>query len=202
MRSFLTPRWILPIVGLIVGIAAVILLWNAVRPHTFAGTLMQSPQPALDFTLTGPDGEMSLSSLRGKQVILFFGYSSCPDICPAALSVLRRAVNQLGKKAEQVQVVMVTVDPARDTPEILNRYVRQFNPAFIGLSGDLEKTTQIASQYGVFFEKRPGADAEHYTVDHTATLLLIDAKGYLRVVYPTQTDSDALASDIAYLLTH
>jgi len=203
LQPFLTRRWLLAVGGLILALAAVVILLITLKPHTFGGTLIQSPGPAYDFALPGPEGKLvHLSDYRGKVVILFFGYSFCPDVCPVTLGVLRRTADLLGKRAEDLAVVMVTVDPERDTVERINRHVQQFNPAFVGLSADMTTTLDVSSRFGVFFQKREGSSPELYTVDHTATTLLIDQKGYLRVVYPYGTPAEPITADIEYILTH
>lgn len=203
MKPFLTPRWLLPIGGLITGLVVIILVAPAVLPHTFAGTVIQSPQTAYDFSLPSTTGQdLKLSDLRGKAVLLFFGYMTCPDVCPATLGELRLMLDALGGRASQTQVVMVTVDPERDSLDKLKRHLSIFNESMIGLSGDLTKTEQIATRYGVYFKKRILDADGRYLVDHTATVMLIDPKGYLRVIYPFGTPGKAFADDVAYILTH
>lgn len=203
MKTILKSRWTLPVAGLVIGLAAVALLISWLRPHTFAGTVMQSPQPAYDFTLQGVDGQdVRLSEFRGRAVLLFFGYTYCPDICPGTLGVMRQVLYDMGDRAQDVRVLFVSVDPQRDTPERLKLYLNRIDERIIGLSGAPETLLDVATRYGVFFQRREGKDPDHYLIDHTATVLLIDPDGYLRVVYPFGTSSGGIISDLLYILDH
>ena len=213
--SLLDTRWFWPLAGLLIGLAAVLVMalviLPALAPHAFAGTLLQSPEPAYDFSLQGPQGGVRLSQFRGKVVLLFFGYGQCPDVCPATLVTMSHVINRLGERAGQVQAVWVSVDPERDTPASMQRLLSHYNPAILGITSvppDLELMETIAGAYGVFFQKRdvdrpcdegPGMC---YLVDHTATTMLIDPQGYLRVVYPFGTTADEISADVEYILTH
>ena len=171
------------------------------RPHVFHGMVMQSPELAPDFTLTDHTGRpVSLRDFRGKLVLLYFGYTFCPDVCPTTMAELAKAMNLLGKKADRVQVIMISVDPARDTPEKLAEYVTHFHPSFLGLTGTPDEIAQIAALYGIFYEKQEGTEATGYLVNHTATVTVIDRKGYVRLIFPFGTSAEAIADDLAYLL--
>jgi protein SCO1/2 len=170
------------------------------RPHTFHGTVIQSPEPSFDFTLTGSDGDVSLSDFRGKLALVYFGYTFCPDICPATLANVGEALRDLGSKADDVQVIMVSLDPERDTPEKLAEYVGQFHPSFIGVTGTKEQLDEVASLYGIFYEKNESAGASGYLIDHTATLLVLDREGYLKLVFPFGVTADEIADDLRYML--
>lgn len=193
--------WLFGLAGLL-GLGS--LLWLGFvqfRPHTFHGTLIQSPQPAPDFTLISGSGQpLRLSQLRGSLVLLYFGYTFCPDVCPATLADAARARQLLGKQAEQVQVVMITVDPERDSPVRLDSYVRNFDPSFIGLTGESGQIAEAAALYGIYYEKHAGSEATSYLVDHTATLLVIDPQGHLKLVLPYGVTADEIADDLRYLL--
>ena len=184
---------IVVILGLAVGV-------YFLRPHTFHGTVIQSPEPSFDFTLTGVNGDVSLSDFRGKMVLLYFGYTFCPDICPATLANVGQALRDLGTKAEDIQVIMVSVDPERDTPEKLAKYVAQFHPSFVGITGSQEELDKVASLYGIFYQKTEGSNATGYLIDHTATLLVLDRDGYLKLVFPFGVTSDEIADDLKYML--
>lgn len=150
------------------------------------------PRPMPDFALTNSDGGITrLSDLRGKTVLLFFGYTHCPDICPLALSEMRKVKAALGKDAEKVAFVFVSVDGTRDTPEVLRRYVRIFDPNFIGLTGPESQVRLIALEYGAHFRSNRTGNATTYTVDHTADTFVIDAQGRWQFAYgmnaPTET---------------
>lgn len=172
------------------------------RPHAFHGTVLQSPEPAPDFTLNIAGGKsIRLSDFRGKLVLLYFGYTFCPDVCPATLGAVTQALRQLGGKADEVQVIMISVDPERDTPEKLAEYVRHFNPTFIGGTNAPEEIAKIAALYGVFYEKKPAPDsAAGYLIDHTAALMAIDRDGYLKLVLPFGVTGDEIADDLRYML--
>ncbi|MCS7040867.1 MAG: SCO family protein [Anaerolineae bacterium] len=173
---------------------------NRWRPHTFHGMVIQSPQPAPDFTLTTHQGQrLSLSDLRGRLVVLYFGYTFCPDVCPTTLSEWARAMRLLGPKADRVQVIMITVDPARDTAEKLGAYLAHFDPRFIGLVGTEDEIARIATLYGIYYQKHEDG-GENYLVDHTATQTAIDQEGYIKLVFPFGTKAEDIADDLAYML--
>ncbi|MBN8580343.1 MAG: SCO family protein [Anaerolineae bacterium] len=170
------------------------------RPHTFHGTVIQSPEPSYNFTLTSSSGDVSLSDYRGKLVVMYFGYTFCPDICPATLANVGQALRDLGSRADDIQVIMVSLDPERDTPEKLSDYVNQFHPSMIGITGTKEKLDEVASLYGIFYQKSEGSDATGYLIDHTATLLVLDREGYLKLVFPFGVTSQEIADDLKYML--
>lgn len=170
-------------------------------PHTFHGTVIQSPSPSFDFTLTGADGDVSLSDFRGKLVVIYFGYTFCPDICPATLANVGQALRRMNEsQAKDVQLIMISLDPQRDTPKKLSEYVAHFYPSFIGITGSNEKLAEVTSLYGIFYEKSAGSTTENYTIDHTATLLVIDREGYLKLVFPFGVTVDEIADDLKYML--
>lgn len=175
--------------------------WMWFRPPAFHGTVMQSPQPAPDFTLQAAGGRtVSLHDFRGKYVLLYFGYTFCPDVCPASLGNLAAALRRMGKKADEVQVIMISVDPGRDSPEKVAEYVAHFHPSFIGLSGDEQEIARVAALYGVFYEKQEVASSAGYLVNHTATIMAIDRQGRLKLIWPFGVTADEIASDLRYLL--
>ncbi|HAX71322.1 MAG TPA: SCO family protein [Anaerolineae bacterium] len=170
------------------------------RPHTFHGTVIQSPETSHDFTLTGINGNVSLSDYRGKLVLLYFGYTFCPDICPATLANVGQALKQIGSNADDVQTIMISLDPQRDTPEKLAEYTAHFHPSFIGVTGTQEQLDAVASLYGIFYQVNEGSDATGYLIDHTATLLVIDREGFLKLVFPFGVTVDEIADDLKYML--
>jgi protein SCO1 len=195
-----TVFWALAVLVMAVGIA--ILAWNLFHPYAFHGMILQSPTKATDFTLPGGNGQpVSLSDFRGKVVLLYFGYTTCPDVCPTTLAEIHQSLVALGKKADDVQVLMVTVDPERDTPEVMAEYVNHFDSSFIGLVGTPEQTAQIATYYGVYYEKVEGDSALGYLVNHTANVMAIDKDGYSRVIFPFGTKAQDMAADVEYLLS-
>lgn len=172
------------------------------KPASFRGTTYAEPYPpASEFVLIRGDGSsFQLSQMRGQVVLLFFGYTSCPDVCPTTLAELNQAMKQLGGDAEKVQVVFVSVDPKRDTPERVQEYVSHFNPAFIGLSGSEAELTKVWREYGVFREIVEGTSALGYIVNHTARVTLIDADGNLRISFSFETPVDDIVHDLNLIL--
>ncbi len=154
-----------------------------------------------DFRLTDHNGkERTLADFRGKVVAIFFGYTHCPDVCPTTLSDMANAVKALGPDGARVQVLFVTVDPKRDTPELLRNYVPAFNPTFLGLHGDAAATAKVTKDFKIYAAERPGRTPESYTVDHSAQTLVFDAKGKLRLMLPYGSPGDKIASDLKILL--
>ena len=202
MSKILHSRWVWPVAGLVIGLVAIVLISLALRPHNFSGSILQSPQPAYEFTLTSADGPVSLSDLRGKVVLIFFGYTFCPDVCPTTLQEMSAVLDLMGKKADQVQPVFISVDPDRDTPERLKAYLNNLDGRILGITGETALIDEIVTQYGVFYQKRTINESGNYLIDHTATSYLIDPEGYLRVVYPYATPAEGIAEDVQYILRH
>jgi len=151
--------------------------------------------------LTGHDGRpRTLADFRGKVVVLFFGFTQCPDICPTTLAEVARAMTALGSDAERVQVLFVTLDPERDTPEILSRYVPAFDPRFLGLYGNLEATRAVAKEFKVFFEKHAGSAPGSYSIDHSAQTYVLDTQGRLRLFVRHERLATDLPHDVRVLL--
>lgn len=171
------------------------------RP-AYRGLLYDPPVPAPDFTLLTAGGrEVSLHDFRGKIVLLFFGYTSCPDVCPTTLAVLRQVRAGLGDAADRLQVLYVTVDPQRDTPDRAQEYVSVFDPAFIGLSGSLEVLEPVWAAYGVTRVIEPASDsAAGYFVTHSTRLYLIDAEGRLFLSYTYGAPPEDILHDVLEML--
>jgi protein SCO1/2 len=156
-----------------------------------------------DFHLTDYNGKArALADFRGKVVVMFFGYTQCPDFCPTTLSQLAEAMRKLGPDAARVQVLFVTIDPERDTPELLSHYVPAFDPSFLGLYGDAAATAGVAKEFKVLYEKQPGPTPGTYTMDHSAGTFLFDPQGRLRVYETYGVGPDAYAHDIRALLAN
>ena len=154
-----------------------------------------------DFRLTDHSGKpRTIADFRGKVVVMFFGYTHCPDVCPTTLSEMRRVMQILGKDSERLQVLFVTVDPARDTPELLSKYVPSFNPTFLGLFGDSAATEKVAKDFKIIYRLSGGKTPESYTVDHTAASLVFDPQGRLRLFVNYGLGADMIAPDIKKLL--
>ena len=161
------------------------------------------PRPAPEFVLPATGGgEFRLSRHLGKVVVLTFGYSSCPDVCPTVLAELAQLRERLGGAAKRVQVVYVSVDPERDTPTRLRGFTEQFDKTFLGLTGPMDRLAPVWKAYGVSVVRRdlPGSNPPTYLVHHAASVFLIDAAGRLRVMAPFGTPSDDLLHDIRVLL--
>ena len=153
-----------------------------------------------DIRLTDHTGKLrTLADFKGKVVAVFFGYTHCPDVCPVTMSEFAMVAKELGKDAERLQVLFVTVDPERDTPEVLAKYVPAFNPAFLGLYGDAEATARTAKEFKVFFGKQP-ASGGNYSVDHSAGTYIYDPAGRLRLFASYGQGAPKLLHDIRLLL--
>lgn len=171
------------------------------KPPPFNATDVTATPVGRDFELADPAGKKRrLSEFKGKAVMLFFGYTHCPDVCPTALAGMRDAMGLLGPDAARVQVLFVTVDPERDTPEVLGQYVPWFNPSFLGLWGDPQAVAGIAKDFGVFYKKQPGSSPENYSVDHTATGFVFDPQGRQRLLVQHGTPPDKIAADLRRLI--
>lgn len=154
-----------------------------------------------DFQLTDHTGKpRTLADYRGKAVVLFFGYTQCPDVCPTTLSTLAEAMKRLGPDADRVQVLFVTIDPERDTPELLAHYVPAFDPRFVGLYGDAEATARTAKEFRVIYQKQPGPTPTTYTMDHSAGTFIFDPQGRLRLYVGYGQGPDVFAHDLRALL--
>jgi protein SCO1/2 len=184
----------------LVGVAALTLVFA--KPASFRGTSYGEPYPkAAEIELTKSNGEtFRLSDQKGKIVLLFFGYTACPDVCPTTLAELKQVMDKLGDKTRLIQVVFVSVDPERDTPDKIQEYVEHFNRQFVGLSGSSTDLQVIWDNYGVFREVVESESAFGYIINHTARTYLIDMDGNLRLSYGFQTPVEDIVSDLEILL--
>lgn len=180
-------------------VMAAVLLLQKTEP--FRGTLYDPALPAPEIELAQDNGStFRLSEMRGNVVLLFFGFTSCPDVCPTTLSELRKVNEELGKDADQVKVVFVTVDPERDTPEKIQKYVSIFNPSFVGLSGSMDELEPVWKDYGVYREiDEVASSASGYLVTHTARVYLVDRDGNLRLSYSYGTPTQDIVHDLKIL---
>ena len=155
-----------------------------------------------ELNLTDHNGKpRTLADFRGKVVTVFFGFTHCPDVCPTTLAEMAQVVKELGPDGDKVQVLFVTVDPERDTPQVLKQYVPSFNPTFLGLYGDLEATARATKEFKVYFQKQPAKVAGGgYSVDHGAGTFILDRKGRLRLFAQYGQGPAALVHDIRILL--
>jgi len=200
------PRFFLrlfqALTGVLLGLGLVFLLF---RPGPLqegadpADHFLPQPIPAPSFELTGHDGErVSSSDFPGRVLAIFFGYTSCPDVCPLTLSHLGRAFQAMGETGDRVQVILISVDPVRDTPERLKQYVELFHPSFMGLTGTEAEIRTIADAFGVFFARV--GEGESYTVDHTARTFIVDTSGRIPLTFPVTATPEEMARDLTLLL--
>lgn len=162
--------------------AGLVGLMGCTPPHQFHGTDITGVPYAGKLDLPDTDGKpRSLAEFKGKTVVVFFGYVHCPDVCPTTMAELREVKQLLGADGAKLQVIFVTLDPARDLPGMLKPYVQAFDPSFIALRGTPEQTTAAATEFKVFFEKVPGDQPDQYTIDHTAGAYVFDATGKPRL---------------------
>ena len=156
---------------------------------------------AKNFELTDHNGQVRhLTDFKGKVVVMFFGYTQCPDVCPTTMTELAEVKKLLGKDGERLQGLFVTVDPARDTPEVLKAYMGNFDPTFLALTTTPEKLVQLAKDYKVYYKKVDGSTPTSYTMDHSAGSYVYDTTGQLRLFTRYGTGPKVLAADIAQLL--
>ncbi len=187
---------------LLILLAALVGLGGCATQPQFKGTILDPALPAPDFTLTDHNGQpFTLSEQRGKVVLLFFGFASCPDICPAELANLAAVYRELGTAANDLEVALITLDPERDTPERLARYVEAFNPTFVGLHAEQTTLAPVLKEYGVFAERRdlPGS-ALGYTIDHSGFVYLIDKSGRWRAIFAHGTPVADILSDVRFFI--
>ncbi len=152
-----------------------------------------------DFRLADPEGkERTLADFRGKYVLVFFGFVLCPQVCPTVLLHAAEARKMLGADGERVQVLVITVDPERDTAELLKEYAAAFDPSFIALRGDPARTREVATEFRVYYQKVPSGST--YTVEHTALTYVFDAKGRLRLTMPHRESAEQMAADLRLLM--
>ena len=156
---------------------------------------------ARDFHLNDATGKpRTLADYRGKAVVVFFGYTQCPDFCPTTLAELAEVMKKLGPDADRVQVLFVTVDPERDTPDLLSKYVPAFDPRFMGLVGDAAATERTAKEFKIIYQKQPGPTPGSYTMDHSAGTYIFDPQGRLRLYVSYGQGPEVFAHDLRELL--
>lgn len=180
---------------------AIWLVWQPAPPPHRALPGTETPV-AGDFTLHAAQGDAALHNFRGKVVLLYFGYTWCPDICPTSLALLGQALHGMAPvELEQVQAIFVSVDPARDTVERLAEYVRYFHPSMIGATGTAEQVAEVAQRYGVAYRKVENPDSPDYVVDHSSQTYVIDQRGRLHTVLQHGTLPDKILAVVRSLLT-
>jgi protein SCO1/2 len=191
------------VVGAFIGVAVALMLLPEARSRIFApahesaGAAIGGP-----FTLTDVSGkQVTDRDYRGKYMLVFFGYTSCPDICPTALQTIAGALEKLGSKAEAVAPIFISVDPERDAPEKLRTYVRSFDPRIVGLTGTRDEVAAAAKAYRVYFSRVPGKDGE-YTIDHSAIIYLMDPDGRFATHFNAGATSTEIAAKLSALVNH
>lgn len=200
-----------PLIGLIVVVivAAVAVsqwhhitrLFSGAQPYAFHGSVVEPPGTAPDFTLVDQDGQpYTLSEQRGQAVLLFFGYTHCPDVCPQTLVDFMHIKEALGERADEVQFVFITLDPGRDTPEVIGDYVALFDSEFIGLSGDTVALQNVWEAYGTFAQATDPDEKGHYWVIHSSYTYAIDKSGQLRVIYSFDTPRGDILNDVQHIV--
>lgn len=168
----------------------------------FVNTDVTGLEYAKDFALTDHNGKpRTLADFKGKAVVMFFGYTQCPDVCPTTMAEMANVMKELGSQADKVQVLFVTVDPARDTPQILSQYVPAFDKRFLGLYGDEAATAKVAKEFKVFYQKVPGKTAGSYTMDHTAGSYVFDPQGHIRLFVRHGQGAEPIVHDLKLLLS-
>lgn len=171
------------------------------QPVKFNGVDITGANYAKDFALTDHNGQArTLADFRGKVVVLFFGFTQCPDVCPTTLSDMAQVKQKLGAQGDRLQVLLVTLDPERDTPALLSQYVPGFDPSFLGLSGTPEAIAQTAKEFKVFYQKVAGKTATSYTLDHTAASFVFDPQGRVRLFLRYGLGVDESVADIKRLM--
>ena len=190
------------------GLIAVVVLAIAgaemfAQAYKFRGSVIDPPVAASNFTLKDQNGQtFQLGDQRGKIVLMFFGYTNCPDVCPTTLLQFKQARAQLGRQAERVRFVFVTVDPERDTTEKMKAYLGAIDPAIVGLGGSQAELEPVWKAYGVYRQKQPGQSPDEYAdlMEHSGRVYLIDTQGNLRLTYPFGLLPEDVAQDVTYLL--
>ena len=187
--------------GAAVALAGCDRLGVGTSPPAFQGIDITGANYANALSLPDPEGRVrTLAEFKGKVVVVFFGFTQCPDVCPTTLAELAAAKRELGADGARVQGIFVTVDPARDTPEVLRAYVAAFDPSFVALRGSDEQTLATAKSFKVYYNKVEGRTPGSYTIDHTAGSYVFDAQGRVRLFTRHGTGQAALVSDLRRLL--
>jgi len=187
--------------GLIAWALAGALLTGCDSRPRFEGVAVDPPRDMPTVAFTRQDGSRyTLGPAEGRPLVVFFGYTHCPDVCPTTLADWKRAKAELGDKAARVRWVFVTVDPDRDSVSVAERYARQYDSTFVGLSGDAPTTAKVMEAYGVAAAREDGTPGSGYLVSHSSQVFLLDGAGKLVALYPFGTRWEALAADLAQLL--
>lgn len=178
-----------------------LLLGACSPPAKFNATELTGIDWGKDFALFDHHGKpRRLADFKGRAVVMFFGYTQCPDVCPTTMGGMRESMALLGPDAERVQVLFVSIDPERDTPQLLAQYVPAFHPSFLGLYGDAAATAAVAKEFKIFYHKQPGSSPTSYAMDHTAGSYVFDPSGRLRLYLRHGETPPRIAADLKRLL--
>jgi protein SCO1/2 len=216
--AVVTKTTILISLIILTGLALFITGCQALAAYEYKGNLLDPPVPQPDFELTATDGAtFRLGDLEGKIALIFFGYTHCPDVCPLTVAKVKTALDGLSEtERERVQFIFISVDPARDTPDVLGRYLSNFSPDFMGLTDDFEKIEAVMEPYWAYAEKGKTLEPTHeqthatnghaetapnYLVSHTGRVYLVTPQRELLLTYPFDLNAETLRSDLSYLLS-
>jgi len=200
-NSALQPARRLMLSAAAAGLLALLVGCDRASKPAFKGIDLTGAAYARELKLPDQDGrERTLGDFKGKVLVVFFGFTQCPDVCPTTLAELAQVKKALGPDGERVQGIFVTVDPERDTPELLKAYLQSFDPSFVALRGSEEQTKAVAKEFKVFYSKVPGKTEGSYTIDHTAASFIFDTQGRVRVFSRYGSGAQALVDDIKLLL--
>lgn len=167
----------------------------------FEGSDISGTHLGKDLQMVDTEGQTrTLADYQGKVLMIFFGYTQCPDVCPTAMAQVAQALELLGDQAEEVRVMMISVDPERDTPEVLGAYVQAFDPSFVGLTGSPEQLQKTASSFKAFYAKEPGVSPDQYAMNHASSFYLMDRQGEARALIRSDASPEDMAHDIRLLL--
>ena len=170
-------------------------------PGGFKAIDITGAEYARDFDLPDASGQRrTLADFKGRVVVVFFGFTHCPDVCPTTMIELAEVKKALGPDGARVQGIFITVDPERDTPELLRAYIGNFDPSFVALRGSVEETAALAKRFKIFYAKVPGKTEGNYTIDHTAASFVFDPNGKVRLYTRYGSGAEALKSDLRLLL--
>lgn len=188
----------------IASVCLILLVACSQSPHRFQLTDVTGHQPDLALFGAPTAGGQTLTAqeLRGQVVVLYFGYTHCPDVCPTTLANLQAVTQRLGEAADELQVIFVTVDPKRDTPAMLQRFIESFNPQFVALRPDPKALSKLTNRYHIAFSYGEDDAAGSYAVTHTGSFFVFDQGGQMRLIGGLGDSIKAITSDVAYLINH
>lgn len=201
MSGFFGKRRSLITAGVFSALAIALAGCNSAKDANFVGTDISGSHLGSALSIPDTTGQVrTLADYKDKVAVVFFGFTQCPDVCPTAMAELAQTMELLGNDASQVQVIMITVDPERDTPDILSAYVQAFDPRFVGLTGNAEQLTKTAQSFKAYYAKAPGLTPDQYSMDHASSFYLFDKSGEVRVLVHGNASADDIANDIRQLL--